>query len=134
MWLGFRVSMLCFCVAFLRRHHVPDVERSIHRWSQATSPECGLWSRRFGEFEVEQAATGDAKRSATCLTPRYSVAIVAVLAVDDSGRETHDSGRETEAARYYRLLDSAPTKATAPNTTATIPKISDVLMMRSPMG
>lgn len=74
------------------------------------------------------------RRSATCLTPRYSVAIVAVLAVDDSGRETHDSGRETEAARYYRLLDSAPTKATAPNTTATIPKISDVLMMRSPMG
>nr|DAL84215.1 MAG TPA: hypothetical protein [Caudoviricetes sp.] len=42
------------------------------------------------------------RRSATCLTPRYSVVIVAFLAVDDSGRETHDSGRETEAARYYR--------------------------------
>nr|DAK50878.1 MAG TPA: hypothetical protein [Caudoviricetes sp.] len=46
MWLGFRVSMLCFCVVSPLRHHVPDVGRSIHRWSQATSPECGLWSRR----------------------------------------------------------------------------------------
>ena len=34
------------------------------------------------------------RRSATCLTPRYSVVIVAFLAVDDSGRKAHDSGRE----------------------------------------
>nr|DAF51562.1 MAG TPA: hypothetical protein [Siphoviridae sp. ctZgu8] len=26
MWLGFRVSMLCFCVVSPLRHHVPDVE------------------------------------------------------------------------------------------------------------
>nr|DAG06892.1 MAG TPA: hypothetical protein [Caudoviricetes sp.] len=44
------------------------------------------------------------RRSATCLTPRYSVVIVAFLAVDDSGRKAHDSGRETEAARYYRAV------------------------------
>nr|DAM83286.1 MAG TPA: hypothetical protein [Caudoviricetes sp.] len=49
MWLGFRVSMLCFCVVSPLRHHVPDVERSIHRWSQATSRACALsWRRAQG--------------------------------------------------------------------------------------
>nr|DAG06891.1 MAG TPA: hypothetical protein [Caudoviricetes sp.] len=41
--------MLCSCVAVPRRHHVPDVGRSIHRWSQATSRACVLsWRRAQG--------------------------------------------------------------------------------------